>query len=62
MKYVLALFLIAGALAGTRIGAAVQRRITARSVRKYFAFVVLAAVGMVLFKLAMLLSGSPTAG
>lgn len=60
IQYSLAAVLICGAFAGTRIGAAWQRRLTGKSIRTSFAFVVLAAVAMVLFKLASILSrGAP---
>ncbi|MBL7115105.1 MAG: sulfite exporter TauE/SafE family protein [Kiritimatiellae bacterium] len=55
VHYLLAAFLICGALIGTKTGAAIQKKITARSIRKYFGFVVLIAVFMVLYKLATLL-------
>ncbi len=63
IRYSLVLFLIAGGLAGTRIGVAVHRRITGHSIRKWFALVVLAAAVLVAGKLVALFwrSGLPVA-
>jgi len=62
INYVLVAFLICGAFIGTRIGAAFHRRLSGHSIRKYFAFVVLAAVIMVLFKLIAILAHALVAG
>lgn len=51
IDYLLVLFLMCGAIFGTRTGAAIQRKISGTSLRKYFAFVVLVAVLMVFYKL-----------
>lgn len=59
IDFVLVLFLIGGAFAGARLGAAIHRRITGHSIRKWFAFVVLAAVAMVLAKGWFLISRAP---
>lgn len=59
IKYWLVLFLITGAFVGTRLGVALQRRLPGKSIRRYFAFVVLVAVLMVLCKLGVILSRAP---
>jgi uncharacterized membrane protein YfcA len=51
IDYLLVLFLMCGAIFGTRAGAAIQKKISGTSLRKYFAFVVLAAVLLVFYKL-----------
>jgi uncharacterized membrane protein YfcA len=55
VDYLLVIFLVAGAFFGTRSGAAIQKKISGKSIRKYFAFVVLAAVLMVFYKLYMMI-------
>ena len=52
IDYALAAALIFGAFFGARIGCALQAKLNAPSLRKYFAFVVLAAWAMVMWKLA----------
>lgn len=59
INWTLVAVLIAGAFIGTRLGAAIQRRLTGLSIRRYFAFVVLAAAGMVVWKLVIVLTHSP---
>lgn len=51
VEYLLVVFLISGAFFGTRVGAKIQEIISGKSIRKYFAFVVLAAAVMVIVKL-----------
>jgi len=53
VRYPMVAALILGAFFGTRGGVAIQKRISAKSLRKYFAFIVLAAAIMVSVKLAM---------
>ncbi len=55
INYILAVALIAGAFIGTRLGTRLNRKLEAGALRKYFAFVVLAAWLMILFKLAIML-------
>ncbi len=57
VKYVLAVFMVTGAFFGAKPGAAINKAISGKSLRKYFAFVVLAAVIMVLVKIIMMLNG-----
>lgn len=59
IKYLLVAFLISGAFIGTRIGVALQRKLSGKAIRKHFAFVVLLAVLMVLYKLAVLIGIAP---
>ena len=51
IDYYMVIFLIPGAFIGSRIGSAIHHRISSKSLRKYFAFVVLAAMLMVVAKL-----------
>lgn len=51
IDYFMVMFLIPGAFFGSRIGAMINKRISSKSLRKYFAFVVLAAMIMVVVKL-----------
>ena len=51
IDYYMVAFLIPGAFIGSRIGSAIHKKISAKSLRKYFAFVVIAAAVMVLIKL-----------
>lgn len=51
IDFILVIGLIAGAFAGSRIGAKIQKKISGHSIRKYFAFVVLAAAFLVLYKI-----------
>ena len=51
INYPLALVLIAGAFFGAKLGSIIHDRISAKSIRKYFAFVVLGAWLMVVIKL-----------
>lgn len=55
INYMLVIFLICGAFIGTRIGVALHHKISGKSIRKYFAFVVLAAVIMVAVKLVLMI-------
>jgi len=59
INYPLAAFLIVGASIGTRLGAVIQRRLTGKSMRQYFALVVLAAAVMVLCKLVAIFMHAP---
>ena len=59
INYQLVAFLVVGAFIGTRVGGMLQRKLTGMSLRRYFAFVVLAAVIMVLCKLVMLITRAP---
>lgn len=56
IDYPMAVALMCGALLGTRCGAELQQRSTGKSIRKYFAFVVLLAWLLVIFKLASMFS------
>ena len=58
IDYKMVLFLMPGAFIGSRIGTAINRRISSRSLRKYFAFIVLAAMFMVILKLAAMITRS----
>lgn len=59
INYPLAGALVCGAFGGAKIGAYLQHRLDAKSLRRYFAFVVLAAWALVVWKLAaMWLSAS----
>lgn len=51
IDYYMVVFLIPGAFFGSRIGLSIHNRISSKSLRKYFAFVVLAAMMMVVVKL-----------
>jgi uncharacterized membrane protein YfcA len=51
INYTLAIVLIVGAFFGTKLGSIIHDKISAKSIRKYFAFVVLAAWLLVIFKL-----------
>lgn len=55
VHYLLVVFLVFGAFFGTRIGAKIQKRTSGKSIRKYFAFVVLGAVIMVWIKLVAMI-------
>ena len=55
IHYLLALAMVTGAFAGTRIGTLIQRKIDGGALRKYFAFVVLAAWCMVVWQLGKFL-------
>lgn len=55
INYPLAIALVAGAYFGSRIGIAIQSRISGRSIRKYFGFVVVAAWLLVVVRLGGLL-------
>ena len=54
IDYYMVIFLIPGAFFGSRIGTAIHKKISSKSLRKYFAFVVLAAMLMVVVKLMMM--------
>ena len=54
IDYYMVMFLIPGAFFGSRIGTAIHKKISSKSLRKYFAFVVLAAMLMVVVKLMMM--------
>ena len=58
IDYTLTAFLITGAFFGTKVGASMQKRISGREIRRYFAFVVLAAVLIVFFKLTKMILGN----
>ena len=58
INYILVIFLVAGAFVGTRIGVFLHHKITGKSIRKYFAFVVLTAVIMVGIKLISMVTKS----
>ncbi len=62
INYQLVAFLVVGAFIGTRVGGMLQRKLTGMSLRRYFAFVVLAAVIMVLCKLVSLITHAPLIG
>lgn len=51
INYPLVAFLVSGAFFGTRTGARIQKIISGKSIRKYFTFIVLAAVLIVTVKL-----------
>lgn len=51
IDYYMVIFLLPGAFFGSRIGTTINRRISSKSLRKYFAFVVLGAMVMVVIKL-----------
>jgi len=55
IDYTLSSFFIAGAFFGTKTGARMQKRISGKDIRKYFAFVVLAAVLIVISKLVKMI-------
>lgn len=54
IDYILVGFLMFSAFFGTRIGAVIQRSVSGKSLRKHFAFVVLAAAVMVVVKLFLI--------
>lgn len=51
IDYYMVLFLIPGAFFGSRIGTIINHRMSSKSLRKYFAFIVLGAMVMVVIKL-----------
>jgi len=55
INYILVVSLMLGAFWGTRSGAAIHKKISGKSIRQYFAFVVLAAAVMVIFKIIKML-------
>ncbi len=55
INYILVAALVCGAFFGTKIGASVQKRVSGKSLRKYFSFIVLFAALMVLGKLIKML-------
>lgn len=55
IDYALVVFLFFGAFFGTRLGGVIQKKISGKSIRKYFAFVVLAAALMVIVKIYFML-------
>ena len=57
IDYTLAASLLLGAFSGTKVGTVIRSRITGRSIRQYFAFVVAAAVCLPLSKLYLMLAG-----
>ncbi len=61
VNYLLVIFLISGAFFGAKIGVAIQRKMGGKTIRKYFAFVVLAAVIMVIIKLITIINNAPAA-
>ncbi len=60
VNYLLVIFLISGAFIGAKIGVAIQRKMGGKTIRKYFAFVVLAAAVMVIIKLITIINNAPT--
>ena len=56
IDYYMVMFLIPGAFLGSRIGITIHKKISSKSLRKYFAFVVLGAAIMVLVKLIMMIN------
>jgi len=61
VDYYMVAFLIPGAFIGSRIGSAIHKKISGKSLRKYFSLVVLAAAVMVLVKVILMLLHSPDA-
>jgi uncharacterized membrane protein YfcA len=61
VNYSLVLFLISGAFIGAKIGTGIHRKTGGKTIRQYFAFVVLGAVIMVLVKLVMMVKSAPAA-
>jgi uncharacterized membrane protein YfcA len=57
IDYILAAALVFGAFTGTKIGTVIRSRITGRSIRQYFGFVVAGAVLLPLCKLLTMLAG-----
>jgi uncharacterized membrane protein YfcA len=57
IDYYMVIFLIPGAFFGSRLGTVIHKKISSKSLRKYFAFVVLGAMLMVVAKLVSMLSG-----
>ena len=55
IDYTLSASLITGAFFGTKIGAGIQKRLSGKDIRKYLAFVILAAVLIVIFKLSKMI-------
>ena len=51
IDYKMVLFLIPGAFIGSRIGTSIHKKISSKSLRQYFSFIVLAAMGMIVLKL-----------
>ncbi|RMD84352.1 MAG: sulfite exporter TauE/SafE family protein, partial [Lentisphaerae bacterium] len=51
VDFILVAGLTAGAFFGTMAGARIQKKISGAAIRKYFAFIVLAAILMVCFKI-----------
>lgn len=62
INYVLVVFLVIGAFSGAKAGVALQAKLSGKSIRKYFAFVVLAAVIMVSCKLISIFVKAPVDG
>jgi len=59
IDYLLFAFLFCGSFLGVKVGIKIHERMGGKSIRKYFAFVVLAAALMVLIKLLISVSRSP---
>ena len=57
--YITVIVLMTGAFFGTKLGAKIQKDISGKSIRKYFAFVVLAAAFLVVYKLYMIFAKAP---
>jgi uncharacterized membrane protein YfcA len=55
IDYKMVIFLIPGAFIGSRIGTKIHKSISSKSLRKYFSFIVLAAMGMVVIKIMNML-------
>ncbi len=60
IDYPMVAVLMCGALLGARCGARLQKKVTGKSLRKYFAFVVLAAWLLVVYKLTQMFFLSPS--
>ena len=56
INYILLIGLVPGAYFGSKLGAILNDKVSGKSIRKYFAFVVLAAVIMVSYKLIQMLA------
>ena len=56
INYILVVALITGAFFGTKTGVKIHKKISGKSIRKYFAFVVLFAALMVIYKIIRIFS------
>lgn len=59
INYILVIALIIGAFLGTKAGVKIHKKISAKSIRQYFAFVVLGAAVMVIYKLFRMIMTTP---